>query len=317
MTGLPIAPGRGVASDEIGIDLAELETFVAVAELGSFSLAAQRMHVTQPSVTGRVQRLEATLGTQLLIRTTRKVELTVAGVALLREASHALAGLRKIVTGFRQQARIARQRVIVAATPMLSALTLPPIIRDYSKRFTDVRIVLRDLQYPEALAAVEAGTADLAVLAYEGKDRRFRSQPLAKDEMVLVAPATHPLAAFGSVPLSKVAPHSLLVIEQYEPMYRRIAEALQQRGLELAAPQSVGNLNTLLGMLDAGMGATLLPRLMAKRTRARGHVIVELEDLRLVRQFAVVHSSKAPLGTAAESFARFLRQAMSGERLAE
>ena len=302
--------------DLIGIDLAELETFVAVAELGSFSLAAKRMHVTQPSVTGRVQRLEATLGTSLLVRTTRKVETTAAGAALLREAVQTLAGLRKVVAEFRQQARVARQRVVVAATPMLAALSLPPIIRDYSKRYTDVNVVLRDLQYPDALAALDAGHADLAVLAYEGKDRRFRAQPLATDEMVLVAPATHPLGRFKSVVLAQIALHPLLVIEQYEPMYQRIAEVLKQRGLALAPALSVGNLNTLLGMLDAGMGATLLTRSMGKRTRGRGHVMIEIDDLKLVRQFALVRSSKVRLGTAAESFGRFLRQAMSSRPLA-
>lgn len=303
--------GASSIEEVLGIDLAELETFMAVAELGSFSLAAQRMHVTQPSVTGRVQRLEAALGTTLLVRTTRKVETTAAGAALLLQARRALSGLRTLVADFRQQARVARQRVVVAATPMLAALSLPPIMRDYSTRYTDVKVVLRDLRYAEALSALDEGSADLAVLAYEGHDRRFRAQALVSDDMVVVAPANHPLAKFKSVTLEQIAPNPLLVIEQYEPMYLRIAQALEQKGLALAPSMSVGNLNTLLGMLDAGMGATLLTRTMGKRMRTRGHVVVEIADLKLVRNFALVRSSKTQIGTAAESFARFVRQAMN------
>ncbi|WP_323499394.1 LysR family transcriptional regulator [Variovorax sp. LG9.2] len=296
--------------EAIGLDLHELETFIAVARLGSFSLAAQQLHVTQPSVTGRVQRLEASLGTPLLIRTTRAVRPTPAGAALLTEASSALEGLRKLVSGFRQDARLARQRVVVASTPMLAALTLPSIIRGYGQRFTDVQVVLRDLRYPEALAALESGAADIAVLAYEEDDKRFSAQTIGRAEMVVVAPSSHPLATLTSVTVAQLAAHPLLLVEQYLPMRERIVEALKPSGLTLAPYTLVDNLNTLLGMLDAELGATLLPVTMAARKRMEQHTKVEIEDLKLFRTFSVVRSSRAQLGTAAESFSEFVIQSM-------
>ena len=300
--------------DPIGIDLGQLETFIAVARLGSFSLAAQELHLAQPSVTGRIQRLEAALGTRLLLRTTRKVETTQAGAALLLEASEALAGLRKLTAGFRQRAKLARQRVVVAATPMLAALSLPPIISAYSELFTDVQIVLRDLQYAQALTALETREADMAVLAFEGRDNRFRTQSLGSDEMVLAAPAKHPLAAFKRVTLAQIAPHPLLVIDPYRPFHQRMAEMLEERGMELAACSSVSNLNTLIGMLDAGMGAALLTRSIARRSARHGHVLIEFEDFMLKRTFSLVCLRNAHFGTAAESFSRFLRQEMAPRR---
>ena len=293
----------------LGIELTEIETFLAVAELGSFSLAAQHLHVTQPSVTGRVQRLETALGAKLLVRTTRKTEMTAQGQRLFAEATLALKGLRQIVAGFRENMRLARQRVVVAATPTIAALTLPAVIRDHSKRFTDVQIVLRDLQYPDVLAAIEAGGADLGVLAYEGKDSRFRAQPLSTQDVVLVVPRNHPLAQFKSVPIAKIAGYALIVVEQYAPMLQGLTDALKQRGMALAPSTIVSNLNTLLGMLDADMGPTLLPRSMARLDRQTGHVTVEIEDLKLVRRFFIVTSAKRELGTAAESFVRFLKGA--------
>ena len=298
------------AEATIGLDLAELETFIAVARLGSFSLAAQHLNVTQPSVTGRVQRLERSLGTPLLTRTTRSVEPTLAGAALLIHATSALAGLRELVAGFRQKARLARQRVVVAATPMLSALVMPGIIRDYSKRFTDVQVVMRDLRYAEALAALEEGSVDIAVLAYEGPDKRFRAQTLRRTEMVVVAPATHPLASQSSLTLAQLATHPLLLVEQYLPMRKRILEALKPSGQALAPYTLVDNLNTLIGMLDADLGATLLPSTMARRKQLEHHACLTIEDLKLFRTYAVVRASKAQLGTAAESFVRFVKQAM-------
>ena len=302
------APPLG--EEPIGVDLSELETFMAVAKLGSFSLAAQQMHVTQPSVTGRVQRLEASLGTALLVRTTRNVEPTPVGAALLAEATEALAGLRKLVGNVRREARLARQRVVVAATPTIAAMSLPAIIRDYSKRYTDVQVVLRDLRYAEALAALEEGSVDLAILAFEGHDKRFDAQPLFSQDVVLLVPGMHPLAAFKSVTAAQLGPYPLLLVSHYEPMRERIAEAAKASGVTLAASTYVDNLNTLLGMLDVEWGAALLARRIAEQHRHARHAIVELSDVKLSRDIAVVRATKAQLGTAAESFIRFVRQAM-------
>jgi len=109
----------------IRIELVDLETFVAVATLGSFSAAARQLNITQPSVTSRIQRLESSLGTKLLVRTTRRVELTPRGDLLRVEVGRTLMGLRRLVDSFRLDAAAARSRVVVAATPMVAATMLP------------------------------------------------------------------------------------------------------------------------------------------------------------------------------------------------
>jgi LysR family carnitine catabolism transcriptional activator len=295
-----------------GIDLVELETFIAVAEAGSFSAAAQRLHVAQPSVTGRVQRLETALGTKLLQRTTRKVETTEDGALLLAEANRALRGLREVVGKFRDGARLARQRVVVAATPMLAAHTLPPLIHAYSSRYPDVQVELRDLQYADALNALDTDAADLAVLALEGNDARYRFEPLWTRDMVLVAPRGHELAGRERIKLEEIARYPLMVVEQYQPIVARIAQALKPLGLSLPPIRAVANLNTLLGMFDAGMGVTLLPRSAAAGIGS-GHSGIDIEGLDLRRNFGIVLARQSDLGTAATSFCRYLREHMRDE----
>lgn len=298
----------------MGIELIELETFIAVAQVGSFSMAAQMLHVTQPTVTGRVQRLESVLGTKLLVRTTRKVNTTPQGRHLLVEATAALQGLNKLVEGFRRKARLARQRVVIAATPMLSAMTLPPVIHAYSERYPDVQVELHDLQYADALAALDAGSADLAVLALDEEDARFHFQTLWTDDLVLVVPVGHPLAARSRVALEALAEQRLTVVGQYQPILSRLAAEMERRGLALPKPKTLANLNTLMGMLDAGIGITLLPRSMGRRDEGRRHVVVEIQDLLLRRNYGIALPSKANLSTAAQSFCKFLRQAMNPPR---
>lgn len=292
----------------MGIDLVELETFIAVAEAGSFSVAAQRLHVTQPTVTGRIQRLEGTLGTRLLQRTTRKVEATPQGALLLAEARQALGNLRQLVRGFRKKAREARQRVVVAATPTVAAVRLPAIIQDYCERFPDVEIELRDLPHPEVLAAIDEGSADLGVLAYGGEDPRYVFEPLWQDDMLLVAPKNHPLASYRKVGPRELAGHTFIIVGQHQHLRTKIAEAMERIDLRLPPSRVVANLNTLVGMLDAGMGVTLIPRSISHRADVARHSLIEIEGIDLRRNFGIVLSSRARLNAAGQSFCRFLTQ---------
>ncbi|HZZ02740.1 LysR family transcriptional regulator [Paraburkholderia sp.] len=296
----------------LGVDLLELETFIAVAEAGSFSVAAERLCVTQPAVTGRVQRLETALGTALLRRTTRKVETTPQGARLLTESVRALRSLRGVIEEFRADARLARQRVVVAATPMLAAVVLPAIIHRYSARFPDVEVELRDLQYADALAALDSGRADLALLALASDDGRYHFEPVRSDGMVLIAPADHAFADRLHIDPAELAGQRLLVIDQYLPIMSGITEALKARGLEPPSCKAVGNLNTLLGMVDAGLGLTLLPRVMAHRSTQNGHRLIELDGLELRRTFGIVWPRDARLSASSSSFCRFLSEAMAG-----
>ena len=111
-----------------GVGLSELETFIAVAEFGSFSAAARHLHLSQPAVTARVQKLESLLGTKLLHRTTRNVAVTDDGQRLTTRAKETLCQLRLLIGEFTQQRAQHRHRVVVASSPMLAATMLPELI---------------------------------------------------------------------------------------------------------------------------------------------------------------------------------------------
>lgn len=293
----------------MGLDLIELETFIAVAQAGSFSVAAVQLHVTQSTVTGRIQRLENTLGTKLLRRTTRKVEATPQGAKLLLKANKALCELGSLVFEFRSKARLELQRVVVAATPTLAALTLAPIIHSYSERFPDVEVELLDLQYSGVLEAVGNGTADMGVLALDADEGRFQFEALWSDDMLLVAPRGHPLAKLKRVGLEEFAVHSLMVLGQYEGLRKKIADTLLQGGLSMRPSKVVANLNTLLGMLEADIGVTILPRFMAGRAEVAKHALLEVDGVDLSRQFGLVMAPRKKLNAAGQSFSRHFKQA--------
>lgn len=311
------ALAESAGASPLRVDLLELETFIAIVELGSFSQAALRMHVSQPSVTARVQRLEERLRTQLLKRTTRTVEPTKDGLRLYEKATVALAGLQKIFKEFDRSADRGGHRVTVAATPMISATTLPRIIHAYKQSYPDVRVKLLDLQYREVVDQVRSGGADLAVIAFDGDSAKLRFQKLADEELLLVVPAGHPLASKREVTLEAVMQYPLLILDRYTSLLATIEDECRKRGLPVKSLNEATQLTTLLGMIDAGNGITFLPRSMAQAYARQTRATLRVTDLRLTRQYGIVVPKKAGLSSAAQSFVKYLQQeyanALAGE----
>jgi DNA-binding transcriptional LysR family regulator len=288
-------------------DLVELETFLAVVELGSFSAAAKRLHISQPSVTSRVQRLESTLRTRLLVRTTRHVEPTPAGRRLRDRAEIALRDLRVLLQEFQVDADAARLRVTIASTPMIAAVMLPSLIHSFCQRYPDVQIQLRDLQYEDVVAKIEANEADLAVVAFDNDSSKLSFQPLTEEDMLVVVPNTHEFAQVGDITLEQLATIPLMLLERYSILRDTLADAFTQHGLTLRPMHQAANLSTLLGMVDAGMGATFLPRSMAQRYARDTRATLRVTDVRLMRSFGILRSRNAELSAAAQSFVRHLQ----------
>jgi len=309
---LPLASTHALAepagSSPLRLDLIELETFIAIVELGSFSQAALRMHVSQPSVTARVQRLEERLRTQLLKRTTRKVEPTKDGLRLYDKATQALHDLQKLVKEFDKAANRGGHRVVVAATPMIAATTMPRLIHAYKQIYPDVRITLLDLQYREVVDQVRTGVADLAVIAFDGDSAKLNFQKLADEELLLVVPANHPLAVKKKLTLETVMRYPLMILDRYTELIATIEEECRKRDLPMRSLSEATQLNTLLGMLDAGNNITFLPRSMAQANAKHTRATLRVTDLKLTRQYGIVVAQKGGLSTAAQSFVRYLHQ---------
>jgi DNA-binding transcriptional LysR family regulator len=219
--------------------LAEIEAFVAVAELGSFTAAARRLHLTQPAATSRIQRLEAALRTQLLVRSTRRVELTEAGARLLAGVDPLLDQLDLLLG-------------VLASTPHLATSFLNPSLQVFQSAHPDVDVVVLDLEYDDVLAAVDGGDADMAFLTARATERPGAIE-LGSDEIVLVVPRSHALAGRAAIDLATAADLELLMIRPYRGVYEELAAAARA-ATDGPAPgvRWIGNLTTLLGLVDSG-----------------------------------------------------------------
>jgi DNA-binding transcriptional LysR family regulator len=305
MTSSAAPPGRREAP-VMRFELAELETFLAVIEQGSFSLAAKKLHISQPSVTSRIQRLESTLRVRLLNRNTRHVEATPEGLRLYETSETLLRGLRDLLAEFQAAAEIDRHRVAVATTPMIASTVLPRLIRQYSERYPDVHVDLLDLPYEKVIAALDDGTVQLGVTALDKDDGKYAFQLLADEELFLVVPPGHPLAQRDSAELDDVVRYPLMILARYAFLHERMAEEYRQRGMRFA-PMEIGNPNTLLGMIQAGNGISFLPRSMVHGSGQRC-ATVPVPGLGLARRYGIVTCRRKSLSAAEQSFCAFLQR---------
>jgi DNA-binding transcriptional LysR family regulator len=289
------------------VKLAEIEALVAVAELGSFTAAAKRLHLTQPATTSRIQRLEAGLRTQLLTRSTRRVELTVAGERLLTGVGPLLDQLDLFLGGFLQDGEESAGRVVLASTPHLATSFLNPALRSFSAQHPGVDVVVLDLEYDDVLAAVDDGEADMAFLTMRAAARPGAVE-LGSDEAVLVVPATHDLAGCGRADLAAVSELELLMIRPYQAIFDQLADAARASVGRSPAVRWIGNLTTLLGLVDSdGSRVGVMTRRAAVRHGIAADRLVSVGGVDIRRYYTLFPSRYSARRSAVTTLLTHLR----------
>lgn len=266
------------------IDAAGLRVVKAIADEGSFTGAAIALGFTQPAISQMVRRLEQRTGTALVERLGRQVRLTEAGEILARHAVTVLGALDAAEEQVAAIAGLRSGRVRLMAFPSSSASLVPRALALLKSRYPEVTVRFSEGEPPESLAAVRAGECDLAVaFAYDGTDvgrgedlDAFVIEPLLEDEVRLVVPPDHPLAARGTVDLA------LARDEEW------IAGCPRCRGHLLSLARAAGFAPTVafetedyvavLGLVRAGLGVALVPDMILDAAHETGVVALTLKQ---------------------------------------
>ena len=311
MSAAPRAPKTSVASSRLSIGTEELETFLVIAELESFSKAAERLFLAQPSISNRVQRLERAVSARLFERTTRAVVLTPAGARLRQRIEPIIHGLREVLDEFKSEGESRKRLVSVAATPMLSAVLLPPVIQAFSKANPTVRLELHDELTRHLASDIRSQRIDFAVLARGAASLAGISfEPVTLSRFMVVGPHGHPALARGTVAAKELTRHPLLVLSGYHRELEILTAALGESGPSLSTVNTISSVSTLLGFVSAGLGLTFLPSLalnVGGIIDSRQFDIVGLEDVCLTREYGFASLPGHKWSPAAKAFASVLR----------
>ena len=293
------------------MDLRHVRTFVTVAEVGTVSRAAERLHIAQPALSRQIANLEDEFGLKLFDRVGRRLVLTSEGEQLLNDCR----GLLNYARALGEQAQVLRRGDVgvlrVSASPHLIEGIFPVFLRHYAARYPNVQVRLVDAVGPQLFEMLERGEIHLAqsaVRAITPDEQRFASLPLAPMQMLA---ACHPklrLGADGAVEISRLAPYPLLQPTPDFIMRRSFDAACRLAGftpnnvLECRAPHG------LLAMAEAGHGVAIIPsalrihgyRVRVMRVTYRGKPIEE--------PLAVLFDKRRPLPGYAKVFCDMLAQ---------
>lgn len=289
------------------ITLEDLEAFLAVAQAGSFRQAAARLRTSQPTVTNRIQRLENGLGLKLFSRTTRRVSLTEAGARMLPRAERSIADIGRLVADARDEADLKRGRVGVGASPTVAASLLVPLLKKFMDGYPHVEVRLRDGFRAPLLESLASGDIDLAMVPLDGRTADFHCEPLFVENLRFVAPRSMSLATNRTYRFAEICDFPFVSMPEPSAIRSTIAEAFAVEGRSFRPLIEANSLVTLLGLIEAGVGLSLLPELLIPERLLAGMDVIEVTDMQRKRQISLVTMRGRSLPPAAAAFAKVLR----------
>ena len=261
------------------MELRHLRYFVAVAEELHFGRAAKRLHITQQPLSRQIQNLENELGVELFFRTKRTVRLTEVGEIFLKEAKKILEQSEYAVHLIKQAKEGEIGRITVGFTGSALNVVLPTAVRQFKKLYPQVELTLKRMQTLEQVEALHAREIDLGLLHPPINDDRLMLEIIYRESLVVALPDTHSLAkdAFGSISLQQLANESFILFPRYigSILYDQIINLFQQAGFSPNVVQEAIPQQTILGLVAAGIGISLIH----SSTRIIGRPGVVFKDL--------------------------------------
>lgn len=242
------------------MDTRHLRYFVAVAEERHFGRAAQRLHMAQPPLSQQIKQLEEQLGTQLLIRTTRKVELTAAGELLLTRARALLEEHEQLARDVRIVGEGASGVLRLGSTGSATYRLMPRIIHASSQQMPGLQLnVHGEMLTPQMEEALVEGRLDVAILRPPVRADQVEYMLLERDRLSVALPADHPLAVHEELDLEQLAGEDFVCYPQASAVNTVIFEACRRAGFLPHVAQVARETSTLLTFVAAGLGIGLVP----------------------------------------------------------
>jgi DNA-binding transcriptional LysR family regulator len=280
----------------------QLLAFITVAEVQHFTRAAERLGVSQSSVSTLIRELEENLGLRLFDRHTRMLRLTPAGAEVLPLARKAMAGLNEVLGSAAELRTLGRGRVSVAAASLQAALMLPPLIRRYTEENPGVKVKLFDVPEHEVIEKVRTGEVDFGLGSDTGAQRDITARLLVTDVFVAVMRPDHALARRQQIAWHEIASIPLIGPPPGNAVREQLDFALAREGIKLERRYEVLLPLTILGMVEAGLGIAVMTSAMTRLARALGLVTRSVVEPLVKREISLLFHSDRSLSPAAQNF---------------
>lgn len=283
----------------INLNLAELQAFARLAELGSFRAAAEEVGLSGPAFSRLIARIEDRLGARLFDRDTRNVRLTPAGRTLLETTERILNEADSALSEFDAYLAARHGRVTIAGLPSVTAGLLPGVVARFAKERPDVEVRIFDALSDGVFAAILDGRADLGFSAGSvNSSDRLTFRPLLEDPFMAIAAAGGVFAERRRYTWTEVTAQPFVAMAPGTSVRALTDAALSQIGASLRPRFEVSHLATAGALVAEGLGATALPKLCLPVAGGASFDVRELEAPRMIRKIGLVYAADRTLSPA-------------------
>jgi DNA-binding transcriptional LysR family regulator len=296
----------------MALNFHQLHIFFTVAEKGSFSGAAQALHMTQPAVTMQVQSLEEYFGTKLFSRTTKKIELTEAGRALMPFAKRSIDLMRETETGMSRFTHMLEGRLQLGASLTIGEYILPRILGPFGKEFPHISVSMKVMNTTQILDEILQHQLTFGLVEAPIDHPDVQMEPVLADELKLIVPSGHDLAKPETITLEEALQYPFVLREQGSGTRRVMEEELLRRGMDPSGMKilmELGSTGAVKSAVEAGLGLSILSQSSVKHELALGILHAKnIDSIRFMRSFYSIHLKSTLLPISAVTFLTFMRE---------
>ncbi len=284
------------------MDFDQLKTFLEVSKQKSFSRAAVKLLVTQPSISAQISSLEKAIGVRLFERGGGKVTLTAAGRVFEPFAEDCMTRLNHIAITIADLERSPRGSLLISANDSTALYVLPTFFANFKKRYPRVSLNIVRAERAKTIESVLNREADFGIVSLPITDQRLHVELIHEDEWVLVLPPEHALAAQPVVTLKQVSQQNLLVMKQGRRR-ENLDQLFSQSNLRPKVAMELDSYELLKRLILAGMGIGFLPRINILAELRAGLVLtVPVEGVAIPRNLALISRTDRLLTRAGHAF---------------
>jgi len=287
-----------------------LQVFHTVARLLSFTKAAESLHMTQPAVTFQVRQLEEQFNTRLFDRTHNRISLTEAGELVFQYADRIFDLYAKMDNEVRELTGEVSGVLILGASTTIAEYMLPSLLGDFKAEYPDVTVQLKVANSDGIVSMVENNVIDLGVVEAPVANRNLAVEECRMDQLVLIVPPSHPLAAERKVDAKQILPYPFICREEGSGTREVVGDFLNKGGInpnDVNFIMELGSPEAIKGAVEAGMGVSILSRATLQKELLLGTLKAIVLEPALERPFSFVHQKQKFRVRAMEELLNFAR----------
>ncbi|UQZ33943.1 LysR family transcriptional regulator [Paenibacillus sp. PK3_47] len=295
------------------MDIRQLQYFVQVARMNSFSKAAESLYITQPTISKMIRNLEEELGAALFYREGKSIRLTDAGEILLSKAQNIVESFASLSSELDSLRNLQRGHIRIGLPPMVGASFFPAVIGEFHRRYPEVTIRLHEDGSKKVEDDVESGLLDIGAIVLPVSTDKFHCFTFVEERLELLVPASHRLAVAESVVLKELEEEEFVLFREDFALHDRIITECIKAGFQPKVVYESSQWDLISQMVGAGMGIALLPQTICRDIDRSRIAVIPLTEPVIPWQLGMIWRRDRYLSFAAREWISFAMSVL-GER---